>query len=125
MVEFGAAMVILILSFTLPLLDFGMIPIHWMLSQEIVTKYTSKLAVCQSFSQALAMLDADNSMIQQLSHLGGVTPQSTKCLLVISKIEPPLESFIADCPKTIPVAWLPGGAKSPCNYEIHEQYLSQ
>lgn len=116
--EFAAALSILIIAIILPLLDFGVIPIHWMLSQEILTNYTRKLTLCKSFSQALAMLDANSSLESQLSHLGGVKPQAIKCFMVISQLQPPFETFVTDTAKTVPAAWLPGGTKSPCSYEV-------
>lgn len=118
MVEFAAALVVLLICILLPLLDFAVIPVHWLLSQEIVTHYAHRLAISQKFSQALAMLDADDSVTNQLLHLGGVKPQAINCCLVISQSQPPFETFVADSPKRIPPAWLPGGGKSPCNYEI-------
>ncbi len=117
-VEFAAALVILIMAVALPMLDFGILPVHWMLSQEIVTSHARKLALCQSFSQALATLAADTSMENQLSAIGGVKPRNIKCLMVISQLQKPYASFITDAAKTIPSGWLPGGLNSPCSYEI-------
>jgi hypothetical protein len=116
--EFAAAVTVLIIAIILPLLDFGVIPVHWMLSQEIVSNYARKLTLCKSFSQALAMLDADSSLQNQLSRVGGVKPQAIKCFMAISRLQPPFETFTTDTPRTIPSGWLPATLNSPCSYEI-------
>jgi len=118
MVEFGAALVVLVAFIILPLVNFSIIPVHWLLCQEIVTNYTHRLALCQKFSQTLTMLDTDDSITSQLLHLGGVKPQQINCCLIISQTQPPFESFVTNDYKYIPPAWLPGGGKSPCIYEI-------
>ncbi len=116
--EFAAAVTVLIFAIILPFLDLGIIPVHWMLSQEIVTNYTRKLTLCKKFSQAQAMLDSDSSLQNQLSRVGGVKPLSVKCFMVISQLQHPFETFVTDTPKTIPSGWLPGGINSPCSYEV-------
>ncbi len=116
--EFSAALALLVMGILIPLLDLGIIPVHWLLSKEIVSSYVRKLALCETLSQAFTMVNTDPSLNNWLTQLGGVKTENIKCRLIISRLTPPLESFIAEQPRTIPSVWLPGGKKSPCSYEI-------
>jgi len=123
--EFSAALVLLIIGFLLPVLHLGIIPVHWLLSKEIVTKYVRKLALSETFSQAIETVNTDPSLQQWLSQLGGVNPETIKCRLVISRLAPPLETCVVEEPRKIPKAWLPEGPKSPCSYEIELSVTAQ
>lgn len=107
--EFGAALVVLVIGFTLPLLDLGILPLHWVLSQEIITSEARRLAQSKTFSGAIDALAADSSLATQLTKLGGVKPVSTKCVLIITMLNQPYESFTTDDPKSILPEWLPEG----------------
>lgn len=125
MTEFSAAIVILILGFLIPLLDLGVIPVHWLLCKEIVSNYVRKLALSETFSQAMTTVNSDPSLQNWLTQLGGVKTETITCRLVISRLAPPLESFSTDKPHSIPAEWLPGGKKAPCSYEIELSVLAQ
>jgi hypothetical protein len=116
--EFSAAIVVLVIGFMVPLLDLGVIPIHWLLSKEIISSYVRKLALSETFSQAMTQVNSDPALQNWLTQLGGVKPESIQCKLIISKLTPPLDVFTTDQPRSIPAGWLPGGPNSPCSYEI-------
>ena len=116
--EFSAAIVVLVIGFMIPLLDLGIIPIHWLLSQQIISSYVRKLALCETFSQAMTQVNSDPTLQNWLTRLGGVKPELIQCHLLISRLQPPLDVFSTDHPKTIPAVWLPNGPKSPCSYEL-------
>src|SRR5262249_16718301 len=84
--EFSAALVVLVIGFMIPLLDLGVIPIHWLLSKEIISSYVRKLALCETFSQAVTQVNSDPALQNWLTQLGGVKPESIQCHLVISKL---------------------------------------
>ena len=44
--EFSAALVLLIIGIIVPLLDLGVIPLHWILSHEIIASRAQQLAQC-------------------------------------------------------------------------------
>src|ERR1700721_3009997 len=74
--EFAAALVLLVLCLFVPLLDLGIMPVRWFLAQEIISTYARKLSLCESLSQAYAVMDADPSLESQLVHLGGGEPKN-------------------------------------------------
>jgi hypothetical protein len=123
--EFSAALVLLVLGILVPLVDLGIIPVHWLLSKEIVSNYVRKLALSETFGQALEKVNTDPSLQTWLIRLGGVQPEMPTCHLVISRLVPPLQTFIAEKPRTIPKEWLPGGRQSPCSYEIELSVKTQ
>jgi len=116
--EFAAALVVLVLGIVIPLVDLGVLPLRWILSQEIITSEVQKLAQSENFSSTIAALDNDSLLRTKLANLGGVKPLSTKCVLIISMLNDPYETFVADEPKSITPQWLPEGKRSPCYYEL-------
>jgi len=116
--EFTAALVVLVIGIVVPLVDLAAMPLHWILSQEIITSEARRLAQSESFSSAIAALDNDPLLRTRLLNLGGVKPLSTDCKLIISMLNKPYESFVANEPKSIPAEWLPEGKRSPCYYEL-------
>jgi hypothetical protein len=118
LVEFAAAFVLLIIGIFIPLLDLSVIPVRWILAQEIITSEVRRLAQSENFSSAIRALDTDSSFKTLLTNLSGVKPQASTCVLVISMLNEPYESFIASAPKSILPEWLPEGKRSPCYYEL-------
>jgi hypothetical protein len=109
-------MVLLVLVLFVPLLDMGIMPVRWFLAQEIISTYARKLSLCESLSQAYAVMDADPSLETRLVHLGGVQPKTITLALVINRTSPPFEKIVVTEPKKIPRDWWPEGRKSPCEY---------
>ena len=114
--EFGAALVLLVLVFFVPLLDLGIMPVRWFLAQEIIQNYARKLSLCESLSQSFQVMEADPSMETQLIRLGGVSPKNVVLGLSIAQTKNPFEKVNITVPKYIPKEWLPGGRKGPCEY---------
>jgi hypothetical protein len=115
--EFGAALAILFVVFFIPFLDLSVMPIRWFLSKEIVGNYARRLSLCETYTQALAMLNSDPTMENQLIKLGGVKPRQIRCNLIISSTKTG-ERYVVEGPKRIPGQWLPNGYKSPCDYAL-------
>lgn len=114
--EFAAAFVLLVLCFFVPMLDLGIMPVRYFMSQEIVSSYARRLSLCESLSQAYAVMNADPSLEAKLIKLGGVKPQALHLALLITRVKPPPDRIVVEVPKTIPAAWLPGGSRGPCEY---------
>lgn len=119
--EFTAAIVMLVLVILLPFLDFAILPVRWLLSQEIVNGYVRKLALCETYSQAHEILEADPSLATRLERLGGVKCRELKLKMRVSRVflnAHPSEVLVVEKPGQIPKAWLPDGQKSPCIYNL-------
>ncbi len=121
--EFSAALVVLLIGILIPLLDLGVIPLHWILAHEIIASRVQQLAQCKSFSEAIDSLNTDSSLNIELANLGGVKLVSIKSNLIISKTSLPYETLVAEEPKSIPTDWLPGGKNSPCEYKLEVSAL--
>lgn len=119
--EFAAALIMLIGLVFLPLLDMTIVPIRWMLAQEIVSGYARKLALCETFQQSYKAMQADPSLAKRLRNLGGVSVDSIKLYLRISRVFPyphAEEATIVSEPGRIPSVWLPDGDNKPCAYSL-------
>jgi hypothetical protein len=114
--EFAAALVLLVLIFFVPLLDLGIMPVRYFLSQELIATYARKLSLCESLSQSFAVLDADPSLETKLIRLGGVQPKNIVLRMIITQTRLPNERIIVTEPRKIPKAFLPEGPKTPCEY---------
>lgn len=113
--EFGVGLIILILIL-IPLLDFVVVPVRWMMAQEIVNNYARKLAMCETLSQSYATMEADPSLKVLLQNIGGVDVKSIDMHVRISRtstLETKAESYIVSQPGRIPAAWLPGVDNQP------------
>jgi hypothetical protein len=119
--EFGPALFILAFFILIPLLDLGILPVRWMLAQEIVNEYSRKLALQENFSQSFRTIEADPSLATRLKKLGGVTVKNINLQLRASRIfrhPHPSEFILVNQPRRIPPAWQPDGAKAPCDYSL-------
>ncbi|MGH9554144.1 MAG: hypothetical protein ACRD3W_32500 [Terriglobales bacterium] len=114
--EFAAALVLLVLVFFVPLLDLGIMPVRYFMSQELIAQYTRRLSHCETLTQAFEQLNADPSLQTRLIKLGGVHPTSLTLHLLISTVKPPIERIVVEKPKSIPKQWLPDGNRQPCEY---------
>lgn len=126
--EFAPALTILIFFVVIPLLDLTIVPVRWMLAHELLNDYSRKLALCETFSQSYSAMNADPSLQNRLQNLGGVTVESLRLTLRISRVfkEPhPEEVLVVTSPGQIPPAWLPDGAKAPCSYALNVEIQSK
>ncbi len=120
-VEFAAALTILVLVVFVPFLDLTILPVRWKLAQEIVDGYMRKLALCETFSESFRTVEQDPSLATKLVRLGGVSYESINLRMRISRIfnsPHPEESISIGKPGGIPPEWLPDGKKSPCMYSL-------
>jgi hypothetical protein len=111
----------LVLVILLPFLDFIILPVRWLLAQEIVNGYVRKLALCETYSQAHDVLAADPSLATRLERLGGVKCKALNLKMRVARVFPnahPVEVLVVEKPGQIPTAWLPDGEKSPCIYNL-------
>ncbi|MDR3615658.1 MAG: hypothetical protein P4L53_19020 [Candidatus Obscuribacterales bacterium] len=117
MTEFAAALALLFMCFFVPLMDLGILPIRWLLAQELIQSYARQLSLCETYSQALAKLQADPSLETKLIRIGGVKPLNMKCRLIASTVRAiPKMEFIAEKPGELTNDWLPNGRNAPISY---------
>ncbi len=126
--EFAAALVLLVVFIFVPLLDLAIVPIRWMMAQELINSYVRSLALCETVSHSFQQLEADPSLRTRLLKLGGVGVQSINLHLRILRTfrgSGNDESLVVSQPRRIPKQWLPDGAYAPCVYllEIDVQSL--
>lgn len=119
--EFGVGLVILFVFILIPMLDFIVVPLRWMMAQEIVNNYARKLAMCENLSQSYATMEADPSLKVLLQNIGGVEVKSIDLHLRISRTsgltnEP--DSYVVTQPGRIPAAWLPGADNTSRLYSL-------
>ncbi len=92
------------------MLDFVVVPIRWMMAQEIVNNYARKLAMCETLSQSYATMEADPSLKVLLQNIGGVDVKLIDLHVRISRtaaLQDKADSYIVNQPGRIPPAWLP------------------
>lgn len=118
MVEFSAALVVLVIGILIPIVDLSVLPLRLMLWQEALNCDVRKLAQSENFSTAKNTLDTDPTLFMRQNRIDGVKLLDTNCLFVISMQTPPYESFTTDRINDIPPKWLPNGIKAPCTYEL-------
>lgn len=114
--EFAAALVLLVMLFFIPLLDLGIMPVRYFMSQQLIQQYARRLSHCETLTQAYAEMNADPSLQTRLVKLGGVTPKNIELHLAMSTVAIPVQKLDVIKPKTIPRDWLPNGHLSPCEY---------
>jgi hypothetical protein len=120
-VEFAAGICILVGFVIVPLIDLAVLPVRWMLAQELVNDYTRKLALSENFSQSFERLHADPSLKTRLQKLGGVLVRDVDLQMRISRVaaqSTTRDEIVWNRPLNLPAAWLPDGAKSPCAYSL-------
>lgn len=108
--EFGVGLIILIVFILIPMLDFVVVPLRWMMAQEIVNNYARKLAMCETLSQSYATMEADPSLKVLMQNIGGVDVKSIDMHIKISRtsrLQTEIESYIVMQPGRIPEDWLP------------------
>ncbi|CAM6006234.1 unnamed protein product [Sphagnum balticum] len=121
-VEFAAAIFLLTGFVAVPALDLSIVPIRWVMAQQLVDSYVRTLAMSETFSEALQILETDPSLTTRLVKLGGIKVESLDLTLKISKVvQNPAEaqSFEVHSAGKIPPAWLPNGPCQPCAYALH------
>jgi hypothetical protein len=121
-VEFAAAIILLIGFVAVPCLDLAIVPIRWIMAQQLIESYVRTLAMCETFTESLHTLDTDPSLTTRLVRLGGVRVESLNLTLKITRVLPDqtkMQYLDVRVPGQIPAAWLPNGAFAPCTYALH------
>jgi hypothetical protein len=117
--EFAAALMLLVTVVFIPLLDLAIVPVRWMMAQELINSYVRTLAMCESFSESIRTEEADPSLQTRLLKLGGVDVKTMRLHLNITRVSKnrdTVEYTDIDKPASIPAEWLPDGALAPCVY---------
>lgn len=116
--EFAAALALLTVAIIVPVIDFSVVPIRWMMAQETVKTYSRQLACCASFSEAVRMIQLEPSLETRLNSLGGIKVDDLGLKLRCASIHDPSNVILVDNPGSVPKDWLPQGAKGPCTYSL-------
>jgi len=120
--EFAAAIVLLFAFVSIPCLDLAIVPIRWMMAQQLLDSYCRTLAMCETFTESLHILETDPSLTTRLVQLGGVQVNSLKVTLKITRVmsnEAESQRVLEiTSPGQIPSAWLPNGCMAPCTYAL-------
>jgi hypothetical protein len=120
-VEFLAAIVLLLGFLVIPCLDLAIVPIRWMMAQELINSYVRTLSMCETFTESQHIIDSDPSLKIRLLRLGGVEVESLKLVLKITRVrheQSEIQSLEVLYPGQIPSAWLPDGSFAPCTYSL-------
>lgn len=116
--EFGAALFLLVSCIVIPLIDLAVIPIRWGLGRSILSNQVNQLAQCDTLSQAFNEFATDTTFKRQLSAIGGITLCSSQLSLSATSVRNPAEKIRVERSGALKSEWLPGGAKSPCVYQL-------
>jgi hypothetical protein len=125
--ELGAGLVLLVVFVLIPMLDLVVVPLRWMMAQELVNSYARTLAMCESFSQAVEAMDADPSLRTKLESLGGVDIKSIDLQLKISRTDRlgASDTYIVKGPGRIPPQWLPRSDNGSQLYSLEVNVYSE
>lgn len=106
--EFGPALALLVGIVIFPLLDLVVLPVKFMLAQNMVSDFSRELAMCETFSQSQSKLSAAPSLVNRLKDLGGVDVRSVDLHLKIAKASGSGEQIITvRSPGEFPAECLP------------------
>lgn len=120
--EFAASLGMFVACILLPLLDFGIIPIRWMMAREVISNATREVSFCETFTRAVRKTAPDSDLAKALTHIGGVEIENLSTKLKISRVPAKagdeIECITVAQPGQIPREWLPDGGKAPCVYMV-------
>lgn len=117
--EFAAALLLLVTVIFIPLLDLAIVPIRWMMAQELINGYARTLAMCETYSESRRTEEVAPSLQERMVKLGGVDLKTIALHLNITRVardRDTVEFIDVTEPESIPPAWLPDGALAPCVY---------
>lgn len=116
--EFAAALALLTVAVIVPVIDLSVVPVRWMMAQEIVKSYSRQLAYCDKFSDALNLIHKEPALDARLNDLGGIKVSDLAVKLRCASIQDPSNVILVDNPGSLPNDWLPEGGKGPCTYSL-------
>lgn len=114
MTEFGAAFLVLVIFFFVPLINLSFIAVRFFITQGAVQEFVHRLALAEKRSDSYAMLATDNQWSDFCNKCGVNVTEKHLDLLICGAVSPDQLRLPAIQP--VPSNWLPGGSKSPCIY---------
>lgn len=115
--EFGAGLVILVVFILVPILNLVVVPIRWMMAQEMMDTYARKLAMCETLSQSFQLIESDPSLSTRMRSIGGIEIEYIDLSLKISRSSE-RKSYTVKQPQSIPPAWLPDAGNESSVYSL-------
>lgn len=112
--EFGAAFVLLVVFFFIPLVNMSFIGVRFFIAQGAIQEFAHRLAMAEKRSDSYSMLAAD-SFWSDFCKNCGVDISGSHLQLVLCAANSP-DQLRLDQFQKVPAEWLPGGAKAPCIY---------
>lgn len=103
----------------IPLLDLAIVPVRWMMAQELINSYVRTLSMCETFSESQHAIETDPSLKARLQRLGGTNVDQINLRINITRVsQRPGDPVSLDInkPGGIPESWLPDGSFAPCVY---------
>lgn len=116
-VEFAAAFSVLIVLVLVPLVNLAAVPMRTGLAATVVKDTVKRLSLSEKFSDAVKA-STDGVLEKRLDGIGGVTADSVKVSLRISKVGSADKFISVDRPGSVPKDWLPDGENAPVNVQI-------
>ena len=113
--EFGAALSVLLFAVIL-FVNIVVLPVRWYMTRELMLGFIQKLAICETFSEALSLLSSEPSLEEQMNHSIGVKARQIRCAINISDRTERIYSV--GQPGAIPPTWLPNGPNGPYIYSL-------
>lgn len=113
MTEFASAFTILICCLLIPLINFSVVPVRYVVAFAMVSDMTHKLSFSET--RGLAVRKASEPLAyQNLAQNFGIALGASSLEVVCIDSNAQSETFSGS--KEIPQSWLPGGSKGQCNY---------
>lgn len=112
--EFGAAFVVLVIFFFVPLVNLGFIGVRYFIAQGLIQEYVHRLSLAEKRSEAYASLATD-SWWKDFCDRCGVTVAGRELSMVVCGANGTDKIAVAGG-SPISSQWLPGGSKGPCIY---------
>lgn len=113
--EFGAALSVLLFAVIL-FVNVVVLPVRWYMARELMLGYVQKLALCETYSEALSILASTPSLEDQMNTNIGVKAKQIRCAINVSDRNE--KNFAVDKPGSMPLVWLPDGPNGPYIYSL-------
>lgn len=121
-VEFGAALALFVSMILVPIINYSVIPLRWILANQLVSTNARKMSFCETFSQSQRMLRSEPSLGKHLEDIGGIEVKSVDLGLLATRINgrgSDRDSLFIANPGQVPPHWLPDSTNGgPCTYSL-------
>lgn len=111
--EFGAAFVVLVIFFFIPLVNLSFIGVRFLMAQGAVLEFAHRLALAEKRNDSYTTLASDTWWSDFCNKCGMNVTRSNLDLLISAADNSQLRLRAGE---QVPSQWLPGGSKSPCVY---------